>query len=153
VTFVDVPFTSEVYAGVVEISVKEVRDVFPRDTKRTEQLLSGSGVDPYLLAGVVELSAASVDRNNKNGEPFLGPLIKLLDFNGDTALSSSSSTATRSDIDILTATFSNGVNDLQSAVHVGRSSTAWSNVGVDKMSNKRNVTSTSNSKTRYTAAT
>ena len=157
VTFVDIPFTSEVYKGLLAVTVKEVRDIIPREVKTTEKLLSGSGVDCYLLAGVVEQSAASLDSKTSDGD-IISSLKSLLEGGGNRG-----SRDGNSDIDILTSTFSNGVKDLKSSVHVGRSSTAWSNKGLNRLAddfdsdggdnNEKVLSSTSNSKTRYIGET
>jgi len=127
VTFIDTSFTSECYDGMLEVIVKSVTNLQnPQigDGNKIESLMSGSGIDPYLLAGVVELGGSKKNNTNTNSNSNI--IDSLLDLLPNTQQSSSSSSsATLSDLDILTSTFSNGVNDLTSTVHVGRSSTAW----------------------------
>ena len=90
VAFISPSFTRNLYKGLVQITPKKCIDL-PDEDSAAESIMTGGGVDAYLLIGVVE-------------GKWKEDLLELRDKNN------------------------NGVLDLKGCAHVGRSSTAWSNV-------------------------
>merc|ERR1740136_46567 len=91
VAFQSQSFTRSLYSGLLRITPLSCSDL-PDDDSTSESLLTGSGVDAYLLVAVAEgRSTADVTQ-------------------------------------IETDRYSGGVTALAGCAHVGRSTTAWSNV-------------------------
>jgi len=91
IAFLSPSFTRNLYKGLLQITPLQCTDL-PDEDSTTESIMTGGGVDAYLLVGVVE---------GKWEED-----LKIIERQQ----------------------YHNGVRDLQGCAHVGRSSTAWSNV-------------------------
>ena len=91
VAFLSPSFTRNLYKGLIQVTPIKCTDL-PDEDSAAESLMTGGGVDAYLLVAVVEGKW-------------------------------------KEDLDVITkARYHSGVRDLQGCAHVGRSSTAWSNV-------------------------
>ena len=122
VAFLSTAYTRSLYKGIIEVTPIRASDL-PDEDDAAESMLSGGGVDATLLVSVVE-GAWKEDIEKLERE------VRVMNIR--CTKPESCCLMSRSSI----KQYHNGVLDLAGCAHVGRSSTAWSNVDENKA--KRN---------------